>query len=505
MTGAIALYMRLSSEDAHEGESLSIGNQRDLLYGFVRGRREFDGIPVLEFSDDGYSGTSFTRPGLQEMLSLAGSTVGCIIVKDFSRFGRNLIEVGNYLDQVFPFLGVRFIAVNEGYDSAEAAGSSVSLDVSLKALVHEMYSRDISEKIRCVQQAKMRKGEYLCAVAFYGYKRSETDKNRLEVDAPAAGVVRRIFQMAADGMAPTGIAAALNRDGVPSPLMYRRANHTDGLRGWKVSGPTAYWTRANVRRIIADERYTGRLVGHKRTVVDIATKQTAPVPKNEWIVAEGTHEAVVDESVYRRAQEVLRHMRKGKQAKKPYQKFRGLLKCACCGRALERTACKQAYFHCPTARTVAGMGCADVRLDEQALENKVLVEIRQHIQNSAADSREAGTGAEKKLQEDIKKCEQEIKRNKPLLAALFEDYAEGRIGRDEYLAKKKEAAMRQEELAGQMAELAGQAAKMRQDKPGPHAGAGENMPAAGLTREMLENFVAEIRASGKDSIEILWK
>ena len=134
----IALYMRLSNEDAHEGESYSIGNQRALLMDYVKSHEEFENWSVLEFYDDGYSGVSFERPGIQKLLALAGNTVNCIIVKDFSRFGRNLVEVGDYLDQIFPFLGVRFIAVNEGYDSGQGLGSSVGLDVSLKALVYEM-------------------------------------------------------------------------------------------------------------------------------------------------------------------------------------------------------------------------------------------------------------------------------------------------------------------------------------------------------------------------------
>lgn len=174
--GSIALYMRLSSEDAHFGESFSIGNKRNLLYDFICNHREFDGRSVLEFCDDGYLGTNFERPGIKKLLALARSTVDCILVKDFSRFGCNLIDVGDYLDQIFSFLGVRFIAVNEGYDSAKSLGSDLSLDISLKAMVYGTYSRDISEKIRCVQQAEMRKGEYLCGIAFYEYQKSETEK-----------------------------------------------------------------------------------------------------------------------------------------------------------------------------------------------------------------------------------------------------------------------------------------------------------------------------------------
>ena len=166
MTGAVALYMRLSAEDANIGESVSIANQRDLLYAFVRSRREFDGCLVLEFCDDGYSGVNFSRPSVQKLLSLAGKTVSCIIVKDFSRFGRNLIEVGDYLDQIFPFLGVRFIAVNEGYDSGEGHGSSVSLDVSLKAMVYEMYSYDISEKYAVSSRQKCARGNTFVPLHF---------------------------------------------------------------------------------------------------------------------------------------------------------------------------------------------------------------------------------------------------------------------------------------------------------------------------------------------------
>lgn len=142
----LALYFRASIEDANIGESATIQNQRDLLFDFVKTKTEFSDWNVLEFQDDGYSGTTFNRPGIQKILKLAGKEIDCIVVKDFSRFGRNLIEVGNYLDQVFPFLGVRFIAVNDNYDSKENGGRSIGLDVSLKALVYEMYSRDLSQK-----------------------------------------------------------------------------------------------------------------------------------------------------------------------------------------------------------------------------------------------------------------------------------------------------------------------------------------------------------------------
>ncbi len=503
MTGAVALYMRLSAEDANIGESVSIANQRDLLYAFVRSRREFDGCPVLEFCDDGYSGVNFSRPSVQKLLSLAGKTVSCIIVKDFSRFGRNLIEVGDYLDQIFPFLGVRFIAVNEGYDSGEGHGSSVSLDVSLKAMVYEMYSYDISEKIRCVQQAKMRKGEYLCAIAFYGYQRSKLKKNHLEIDTNAAEVVRRIFNMAVNGMVPSKIASELNREGILSPLMYRKKNHTDGIRGWKTAGERTYWTRENVRRIICDERYTGCLIGRKRTVVDISTKRTEPVPREDWIVAENTHEALVTKEIYTQAQRVLKTVKQRTLPRKPYQKFRGLLKCACCKRTLWRTACKAAYYSCPTARTVDNDACSNVYLEESMLEQALLTAIQIQVQLFQEN---VPKGEDKKgfLQDEIKECQSVINRCRTRYATLFEDYAEGCISKREYLSKKQEIFIQQEEARSRFEERSSQLAQIQREPEKNNVDLGKYAFVKELTREMLEELVKEVRVSEKDILEIKW-
>lgn len=498
----IALYMRLSSEDANEGESMSIANQRDLLYDFVRSRREFDSCQVLEFCDDGCSGVNFNRPGIQKLLSLAGKTVDCIIVKDFSRFGRNLIEVGDYLDQIFPFLGVRFIAVNEGYDSGLGHGSTVSLDVSLKALVYEMYSRDISEKIRCVQQAKMRKGEYLCAIAFYGYRRSETKKNSLEPDRDAAEVVRRIFSMAAEGRTALTIAADLNRDGVPSPLMYRRKKHTDGGRGWKTADAITYWTGESVRRIIRDERYTGCLVAHRRTVSELSSKKTKPVPKEEWIVVENTHEAVVTKEIFNQAQQALKEPLP-RNVRRPYQKFRGLLKCACCKKTLQRNRAKKSYYVCPTSKTVAGRACADIRLEEAILEETLLTAVQIQIQLFQDTTHEKDTAGI--LQEEIKACQSANSRYKALQTALFEDYAEGRIDRQKYLSKKQELLLQQEEIKTHFEELTSQLAQLQGQQEKTDTDLGKYACVNELTREMLEELVKEIRVSGKDTLEIKWK
>ena len=502
----LALYMRISSEDSNADiESCSIGNQRDLLYNFLSNQREFDGWNVLEFCDDGYSGTSFDRPGIQKLLSLAGNTVKCIIVKDFSRFGRNLIEVGDYLDQIFPFLGVRFIAVNEGYDSTQSLGSSVSLDVSLKALVYEMYSRDISEKIRCVKQAKLRRGEYLGNIAFYGYRLSPTEKNKLVIDGPAAEVVRRIFSRAAEGISMTDIAVELNRDGVLSPFMYRKANNMEVRCAWKVANDNNCWTRENVKRIISDERYTGCLISNTRVRVDVTTKKTQPVPKENWIVVENTHEAIVSKEIFEQAQMVMRHCKCRKKPGKPAHMFHGLVKCAHCGRTLTRGVCKHhSYFYCIIRRSMPDFPCADVQLEELDLEKALLSAIRTQVQlmlHSASTDREILIADS--LKEDLRECQEAISRNKVAQIAVFEDYAEGRISKQEYLSRKKDAARQQEEAAAQYAELTDRMAALRSETS-IASDLGRYAFVEELTREMLEVLVREIRVSGKDGMEIVW-
>lgn len=501
----VALYMRLSSEDDHEGESYSIGNQRELLHDYVRGRREFDGCNILEFLDDGYTGRNFERPGVKQMLALAGKTVDCIIVKDFSRFGRNLVEVGDYLDQVFPFLGVRFIAVNEGYDSGQETGSTVSLDVSLKAMVYEMYSRDISEKINCVKQAKMRRGEYLGGIGFYGYKKSETEKNKLVVDEPAAEVVRRIFRMASEGMIPAHIALELNREGIPSPLMYRKANHTDGKRGWKVRGEMVYWMRQNVRRILVDERYTGCMVSRKRVLADVSVKKTVPIPREEWIVAENTHEAIVTREVFRQAQTVLKHYETWEQ-KKPFHKFRGIVRCACCGNVLIRKAGKKPYYFCLTAQTVKNTACTDIRLEESVLEDAVSAVVKAQIRlyMEEGQNRENRESITECLQDELRGCQSEISRCKALQMALFEDYAEGRVDKSSFLSRKQEISECQERENRRFAELSGRLAQAQEKSIGQEGNWEKLGSASELSREMLVELVKEIRVSGKDRMEIVW-
>jgi DNA invertase Pin-like site-specific DNA recombinase len=262
MEYTVALYIRLSAADEdNDGESDSVVNQRDLLNHYIASSIEFSESKVLTFVDDGYTGTNFDRPAVKQMLEKARKgQVHCIIVKDFSRFGRNYIEVGEYLEQIFPFLDVRFISVNDRFDSRNNAGFTAGFDVAFKTFLHSLYSKDISFKVKNGRRAKAEKGEHLCKLAPYGYPKSKTEKNKLVVDEETSGIVRYVFELALNGLTQSEIAKQLNSENIDTPLVHRKNKGTHTSRGWTAKAEVNHWTTANVGKILRDIRYAGTMV-----------------------------------------------------------------------------------------------------------------------------------------------------------------------------------------------------------------------------------------------------
>ena len=227
----VAKYLRLSAEVAGlrqsaKEESNSIANQRNLWDAFIDRTPDLSGSKVLEFCDDGWSGKNFERPAIKELLKKTRQgLIHCIIVKDMSRFGRDYLTVGNYISKVFPFLGVRFITVNDGIDSIRTNDID-SLDTSFKALLYDLYSRDLSRKTRGARRFRAQKGEYFGSRPLYGYVKDPERKNHLIIDPPAAEIVRRIFSMVGGGMSIAKTARALNQQQIPTPMQYKTAAGT---------------------------------------------------------------------------------------------------------------------------------------------------------------------------------------------------------------------------------------------------------------------------------------
>ena len=240
MTDILALYIRLSLADEEtksgiQDESDSITNQRNFIQKFIQNNEELAGFRQKEFYDDGYSGKNFDRPGFQKLLEMCRKgEINCIIVKDFSRLGRNYVEVGNLIEQVFPFLGIRVLSINDHYDSSRLNGMTGGMDIAFKNLVYNLYSKDLSQKVKSAVTTRMKKGEYCAPFALFGYCKSKEDIHKLEIDPEAAEIVRRIFLMVIDGIQRQAIANRLNSEGVPTPAVYKQRKGCS--RDWYPSG-----------------------------------------------------------------------------------------------------------------------------------------------------------------------------------------------------------------------------------------------------------------------------
>lgn len=271
------LYLRLSRDDGDKEESNSITGQRELLRDFIRTRPELREYAVR--IDDGFTGSNFERPSFKKMLEdvKAGRT-NCIIVKDLSRFGRNYLDAGEYIEKIFPFLGVRFIAVNDNYDSLGGKNASDELIIPFKNLINEAYCRDISVKVRTQLEVKRKSGQYIGAFAVYGYLKDETDKNRLVADEYAADVVRDIFKWKLEGMSPQDIAARLNHSGVLSPMEYKRSLGMRFATSFKAN-PQAAWSANAVLRILKNPVYTGVLIQGKETTPSYKVRKRVTKPE----------------------------------------------------------------------------------------------------------------------------------------------------------------------------------------------------------------------------------
>lgn len=308
--------------------------------------------------------------------------IDCVIVKDFSRFGRNYVEVGNYLEQVFPFLGVRFISVNDGYDSKDYPyGVAGDINNGLRNLINELYSRDLSQKVKDSYRQYTKRGQCVSAYPIYGYVKSPADRRLLIPDPEAADIVRRIFERCNAGEGPTQIASGLNRDGVPTPSQ-RKRDLGSKRQLWNSARLQNEWSDKAITRILRDERYTGKLIGIKTTRTELGNQKSSRKQSEEdWIVVPGTFEAIVSQETFDEAQRQLetlrRHSSKRETNTPVVHLFSRKLKCGHCGLALGRHVVDLGvYYHCERRAWNSGAACLGARLFEDDLIRTVLASIR---------------------------------------------------------------------------------------------------------------------------------
>ena len=454
------IYVRLSNEDGDvdtgsKYESNSISNQKELIQQFLISHTDIQVHAIRE--DDGYTGTNFNRPGFQLLLQdIKEQKINCIIVKDLSRVGRNYLKVGEYVQEIFPAQGIRFIAINDNYDSLDAAEMDEDIIIPFKNLLNDAYSRDISVKIRSNLDAKRNKGEFIGAFTTFGYIKSDMDKNTLVIDDYAAKVVRDIFEWKLEGMNQTAIAEKLNVIGIPSPMEYK---HMKGIN-YQCSFKTnvkAKWCAQTVSRILKNEVYTGTLVQGIRSKPSYRADKVITKNKSEWVRKENAHEAIIDKMNYIRVQEILGRDTRTAPDEKTVYAYAGMLFCGDCRHSMVRKtvpgAKGQKYVYYVCSNNKKAKTCSSHMVKEVEVNQLVLTLIQSHIKSvldvdSILDELSQLDFQKKeieKLDERIQWNDEEIEKCKKLKLSLYEDLREEIIDKDEYLYLKEEYQRRTDE------------------------------------------------------------
>lgn len=328
------IYVRLSREDGDKIESDSITNQKELIKSFISNKPEFQ-IHQIRV-DDGYTGVNFQRPAFQAMLEdIKAGKVDCVIVKDLSRFGRNYIEAGKYITNIFPFLGVRFIAINDSYDTALTNNPSNVILVHFKNFMNDSYCNDISVKTRSSLKIKCKNGDYIGSYAPYGYIKSTANKNQLVIDETVKSVVQNIFSWRLSGMSALRIAQKLNSLGIASPMEHKSELGIPYRSALKTKA-NAQWSAKAITRILKNRVYTGTLEQCKTTTPNYKVKSLIKKPKDQWIRAENCHEAIISTKTFDLVQQLLEEDTRVSPKNDKTYIFSGVLKCGICGGNLTR-------------------------------------------------------------------------------------------------------------------------------------------------------------------------
>lgn len=444
-------YLRLSREDGDRAESDSIANQRKLLEQYLSAHPELNLIGF--YQDDGYTGTNFDRPAFRRMeADIEAGKINCVLVKDLSRFGRDYIEMGRYLERVFPAQGVRFIAVNDHVDSQQGRYDML---LPMKNIFNTQYARDISDKVRSAIHAKQQRGEFVGAFPSYGYQKDPANHSHLVIDPAAAQVVRRIFDLFEQGWGKIKIAKQLNAEGIPSPSEYKRILGERYRNGRKID-QTTYWTYATVHRILQNQMYAGNMEqgrNHRPTMHGKAVQ----LDRSEWTVVSDTHEAIIGAEQWERVQALLHKRTRQLSFGQNQSPFAGFLRCGDCGRAMVKT--KRAggiYYSCGSYKRYGPTVCTKHSISHAVLEGIVLHDLNQiisSVQNLQTLAEEAKQPSSRGRSGERERLEGGLERLYRLKKSAYEDYRDGLIRREDFMRYQSDYERQERELSAQLQQL----------------------------------------------------
>lgn len=520
-----AVYARLSVEDSKNPDCDTIENQLSLVRNYVESKPYLR--QTAEYIDNGVSGTRFDRPEFMRMVAdMRAGEIDCIVVKDLSRLGRNYLEAGDYLEKIFPFFGVRFIAVTDGYDSINPNTAEDGLIVSLKNLINEAYAKDMSKKISTAIDIKQRQGKFIGSRAAYGYMKSPEDKNQLIVDREVSGIVVRIFECKARGMGNASIAKMLNEEGTASPMRYK---YEKGLTKNKRYAESL-WNDGTIAAMIVNPVYIGDMEqGIQKEAMYMGIRKHKP-QKSGRIYVEGTHEPILSRELFDRVQELVEERKqkviasRGKydNVEKKENKFDHILFCGDCGGRLKfhrmvdgRKGRNKVFYHyiCPNSESYGEQFCKKKKIKMQDLEEAVEAALRMHMK-LFLDTKEVlqrlnKTEQAKQIKTDYRRqitdTRNRLERAQSMNSSLYNDYADGLLNERDYLFAKQKYVKEAENLAQKLSELAAMRTTYETEYAGSQNFAkimGQYAGFEELTSEMVHALISRIVFFGEGRIEI---
>lgn len=457
-----AIYIRISKEDAEKEayDSVSIVNQRNQINAFIS--KEHPEFQVYkEYVDDGYTGINFDRPAIKQLLEdIKLKKINCIVVKDLSRFGRNYIETGRYIEQIFPFLGVRFISINDNYDSVSLNQENGFL-IPFKNLINDAYVRDISLKRKSQVAIRYKHGDFIGAFPVYGYLRSETDKHKLVIDPYAAQVVKDIFKWKIEGHSNQAIADKLNAMGVLSPYEYKKSLGWAYATSFK-AGDVAKWSPQTVRRILHNQKYIGHMVQGMEGKPNYKVKKKLQKPESEWIIVEDTHEPIISKEDFQLVKRLMGADTRTSPNRKEIYLFSGLLKCGSCQKSMVRKPQKAyVYYVCRSHKRSTQLCAMNGMINEEKLKQCVLHMIQKQMDTlmvvddllNYIYQLPLSKGEIQKVDMRLKKKQDEYAYYSQLEMGLYEDYKSGVLSQENFQMLQKKYKGRIAEIRKTLSEL----------------------------------------------------
>ena len=439
----VGIYCRLSKDDGTDNESASIATQKSILTDYVKRQ----GWHLAKtYVDDGYSGTNFQRPSFQNMIKdIENGLINCVITKDLSRLGRNYLDCGLYLEVFFPEHNVRYIAVNDGVDTLNKSAMDIT---PFRNILNEMYSADVSVKIKSAYRARFQQGKFMGTTAPYGYVKDPADHNHLLIDDKVAHVVREIFDLALAGNGIAKIRKHINKQHILRPAAYAVEQGATGYeRYFEDNEENRYiWSENSVRGILRSPIYAGNLAGYKRIAANMKSKKRPSKLPEEWEVIPDTHEGIVTQEEFDTVQQLMTSRRREQNAGGFENIFSGVIKCADCGYAMRAASANRrkrpdiidcVQYTCNNYGRYGNVMCTAHSIEARDLFNAVLADINRFADMAVNDEKavraierrltETDQSRAKSLEKEKKKLNKRLAELDRLFSSLYEDKVMERI------------------------------------------------------------------------------